>query len=132
VSFVDYGNSALRTDDVVLLRVGNLYIQYNRAKGYNIDTASPDTVTITHALGDNEVSTALAALKPLESFSSPNFGKTGTALVIQVCEVVKEAVGTLDYATVNIHFENQKSLCPRSSVDTDSLDVFPTSSPLIF
>ena len=56
VSFVHYSDSSdqMLDNDTVLIRIGSLYVQYNRAKSYNIDTDMPNTVTITHAIADDD------------------------------------------------------------------------------
>jgi hypothetical protein len=111
VAFVDYLNQDLQEEDAVLVRVGNLYIQYNRAKGYNAETnANQDKVTITEAEGSDQVSYALAGLSVGESYAYPNFENSAHDLIIEVC-----AMGELsfDYALLSIYsnYGFQTSVC---------------------
>ena len=49
VAFVDY-DKKLGSDDVVIIKIDNYYIQYNRAKGINADTGlHADLVSVTFA-----------------------------------------------------------------------------------
>jgi Gametolysin peptidase M11 len=114
VSFVDYGDESMKQNDMVLLRIGDMYLQYNRAKGYNSETVLPDTVTVTEGVGLSGRSYRLAALKQGESFVNTNYTKNGPALVIQVCTIFRQPIGTMDYADISIHLEDgvQQSACP--------------------
>lgn len=87
VSFVDYGHDAIREHDAVLLRIGNIYVQYNKAKGYNIDADRPNTVTLTEALYDSDVSDSLAALVTGQKYRYSNFLYKGFALVVEICSL---------------------------------------------
>lgn len=111
VSFVDYGSDELVESDLVLLRVGNLYIHYNRAKGYNLETKRADMVLITKAESDVDLSIAQAHLAAGQNFTYSNFTDTGTALVIEVCAI---AFNGVDYAVLNIFLDDgqQWSSCP--------------------
>jgi hypothetical protein len=111
VAFVDYLNQDLQEDDAVLLRVGNMYIQYNRAKGYNAESnANQDEVTITEAEGSGQVSYALAGLSVGESYAYPDFDNSGHDLIIEVCDMVELS---FDYALLSIHLDDgrQTSVC---------------------
>jgi hypothetical protein len=128
-SFVDYSlpSNVTSTKPVVLIRVGaSLYIQYNRAKGYNRDTPVPNRVTITQAWSDLENASRVAALAAGEVHVQRNYTtaddntassttSTGSvALVIQVCSMVRAPVGTMDYADISIHVDDgvHTSSCP--------------------
>jgi hypothetical protein len=107
VSFVHYSDDdQMYDDDVVLIRVGNLYIQYNRAKRYNIDADMPDTVTITHAVTDEDVSDRLSVLSHGEKFAYETFDEQNHILVIQVCSMVIADTSQIDYAIVRIYYDD--------------------------
>jgi hypothetical protein len=111
VAFVDYLNQDLKEDDAVLIRVGNMYIQYNRAKGYNAESnANQNEVTITEAEGNGEVSYALAGLTVGESYAYPDFDNSGYDLIIEVCDMVELS---FDFALLSIHLNDgrQTSVC---------------------
>ena len=96
VSFVHYSHAELQDDDVVLLRVGNLYINFNLAEDYNQDTDVPNTVTVTEADSDESLSFRRAALSRGESFIEDG-------VVIAVCDTFYFPQ-RLGYAMVSIHW----------------------------
>jgi hypothetical protein len=108
VSFVHYSDDeAMSSDDVVLIRIGNLYLQYNRAKLYNSDADLPNTVTITYSPSDEDVSDRLAALSDGELFEYPNFDDSGRTLVVHVCSMVQfESAYQFDYAIVRMYVDD--------------------------
>jgi hypothetical protein len=106
VSFVHYSSDALSDDDVVLIRIGNLYLQYNRAKLYNVDTDLPDTVTITYAASEEDASDRLAALSDGERWAYRNWDD-GHSLVVQVCSMEQfESASQFDFAIVRIYMDD--------------------------
>jgi hypothetical protein len=111
LSFVDYGNANAQANDMVLLRAGNLYLQYDRAKGYNSDAlnAYRDRVVIAESPGDLEISNFVAALAKGQSVTYPNFNGVDS-LIIEVCD---QLTGSYDYAVVSLHMDDgtQKSQC---------------------
>jgi Gametolysin peptidase M11 len=106
VSFVEYGNEAMQLDDVVLLRVGSLYIQYNRAKGYNVDAPEANRVTVTEGFVDGGLSVRVASLTAGEHYKLPNFESSGKALFIQVCAITQKSYGELDFADVSVFLDD--------------------------
>lgn len=101
-AFVDYDKTA--SDEPVLLNIGNLFfLQYNRAKSFNIDTEqAADEVTITRER-DNEGSKRITDLKEGQTFRKRNFAGTGKDLVIQVCERVDATdLHGVDYMSVSV------------------------------
>lgn len=137
VSFVDYKHQGLRRDHVILVKVGPFFIQYNRAKDYNIDSPEPEKVTVTQAWSDvwsdAVPSTLVASLSQGETYIHGNyrnatikndtsgFSASSLTLIIQVCKLVAQPSGVLDYADVSIHIvDNDKgdsvhsmiSFCP--------------------
>ena len=115
VSFVEYSHPHLRHDDLVLMKCGTLFIQYNRAKGYNIDSSEADRVTISEGFVDGALSTRVASLGSGESYHYPNFEGSGKELVVQVCGVTKELPGVIDYADVRVYMNDGSinSVCPK-------------------
>lgn len=111
---MDYGHPSLLTDDFVLVRVGNLYIQCNSAKGYNLDTPMPfrNRVVIAEANGNLEISTHLGRLGTGQQFIYPDFHGSAD-LIIHVCEQVR---GVLDYALISIYLSDgvQSTTCEQS------------------
>jgi Gametolysin peptidase M11 len=126
VSFVEYRNAALEPDDFVLLRAGSLYLQYNRAKGYNVDTSEANHVTVTEGFEDGGISVRIASLIEGDKVVIPNFDSSRRSLVIQLCVVTQERMGKLDFADLIIYIDNgngpmpctldQNVQCPRKSV----------------
>ena len=154
VSFVHYSDSSdpMLHTDAVLIRIGNLYLQYNRAKSYNVDADMPNTVTITHAIADDDVSDRLAALSAGEMFqylyststalNSPNQNRF---LIVQVCSALKYNTSQIDYATIRVYFSDEDNIqvlsdCKKEFIsqnrtgspsDDSDLPVSPTISPAI-
>jgi Gametolysin peptidase M11 len=149
VTFVDY-NKDLEQNDVVLIRVGKYYIQYNRAKGINVDTGMhANQVSITYAEDALSDSEAVVGLSAGETAIIPNFRKTGYALVVEVCEfgsigedpttasLTKQTIqrdpddSAIDYAWVSIHLENgeQQSQCGKIR---DPVEQQATLPPMTF
>jgi hypothetical protein len=105
VAFVDY-SKIQNGDGVVLMQIGQtIFLQYNRAKDYNIDTISSakDRVTVVEAASDTDISNYLAGLKSGEYYSIKNFESSSASLVIKVCDMGEE--GDVDYATVEISLQ---------------------------
>jgi hypothetical protein len=113
VSFVHYSDvdQDMFADDVVLIRIGNLYVQYNRAKRYNIGAEMPNTVTITHAVSNDAVSDRLAALSSGEKFVYIPFttSEKQNTLIVQVCSAVQFDTNPMDYAIIRIYYEDDSN-----------------------
>jgi hypothetical protein len=130
VGVVDYGVGILFDTDAVLLRVFDLYIQYNRAKAYNFETdlAHRDRVVVVEATALSDVSNLLASLSEGQSFSYQYavIDGEGRNLTIEVCAPAT----SLEYRMLSIHFDDgqQSSTCsdPVSSLQQVSL---PSSPP---
>jgi len=87
VTFVDYKNPLLDFNDVVLIRVGQYFLQYNRAKGINVDTAMfKDQVSITYARDHESDSEAMGGASVGNSIRLPNYWASGFDLVVEVCQ----------------------------------------------
>jgi hypothetical protein len=124
-SFVDYRNPNLDDSAVVLIRIGNLFLQFNEGKGYNVDTPAEarDKVIIAEAAGPGEVSQLLKGIAVGQAYVRPEFSDEGYDLVISFCDHVVAPYG---YAAVSIHMEDgvQTSVCgdPDSFGNAGGLD----------
>jgi hypothetical protein len=103
-------DTSLSEDDAFVVRVGNdLYLQYNRGTGYNVDTMFPNTVTITQDMGiDHDGSIHLAALSVGERYKFPNYSDKGHPLIIEVCQPPNSLPvdESGNFATISIHVDN--------------------------
>lgn len=127
-SFVDFNRADY--DEYVLIVVTNeLYLAFNLARDFNIDTEEKrNQVTIT-APGESG-SESLAGLKEQEAFRITNFQNTGKELVIEVCTRDRGKLGAY-MMWISVAFD--KSVCDQ--VDTDTvvkgyqLDIDMSESP---
>jgi hypothetical protein len=134
-SYVDYSNNELFLTDVVLIVFDDIYIQYNRAKGYNIDSIQPANVAITQANDTMSRSSALADLTAGQSFlynkrnNGTNDSNISDGIIIDFCNTSNTS-GSVDYAVISIYLDDglQLSKC-RQNVYTSTE---PTMSPSIF
>jgi hypothetical protein len=122
-AFVDYDKTP--ADGHVLIKVGNMFIQWNRAKSFNNETREHrDKVTIVYNFKKDKGSWLLGTVSPDEAkaFRFWNFLKTGFDLVIEACEA---SPGPPEFLKMSIHLDDgvQKSSC---GVD---LTPSPSSSP---
>jgi hypothetical protein len=103
-------DTCLSEDDAFVLRVGkDLYLQYNRGTGYNVDTTFPNTVTITQDMGiDHDGSILLAALSVGERYEFSNYSEKGHPLIVEVCRPQNSLPVDEyeDFATISIHVDN--------------------------
>jgi hypothetical protein len=112
LSFVDYQQQdqvATSPRAPVILRVGNLYIQYNAAKGYNIDEDESvrSRVTIVEAVDSDSISDLKAILGQGEVYVHQTGDGNGLPLVIEVCGLGIE--GSADLATLSIRLDSSLS-----------------------
>lgn len=148
VTFVDY-NKDLAVDDVVLIRVGPYFLQYNRAKGINADTGmDADRVSITYAPDHLADSENVAGIRAGQR-ASLRYRNTGYNLTVEVCEfgsssgedatssLAKQVIfgdngddTSFDYAWVSIHLKNgvQRSQCDQVRMP-QPLTLQPTPQP---
>lgn len=110
VGFVDYSSPNFNTNDVVLIKVENVVLQYNIARGYNIDTEKPNRVTVSYARTGTAVSSRLADLGGGDSYvyTYLDNNSVNKTVILEVCSLV---TSYLDYATVSIHPPNKESGC---------------------
>lgn len=110
-SFVDYSHPSLDANAVVLIRVGDLFLQYSEGKGYNVDTptVARDRVLIAQADGPSEVSQLIGGVAVGEYYSYVGY-TAEYDLVIEFCDQVVAPYG---YAAISIHVAdgNQTSVC---------------------
>ena len=92
-----------------------MFIQYNLAQSYNEDAEEPNTVTVTEAVGQEEVSIRLAALSSGESYAV--YDGTDRIFVVEVCSI-QNTVGRPPYAFVSIHRERDGSQCSEDRIST--------------
>lgn len=105
-TFVDYQKS-LQDEPVIVNIADQLFLQYNRAKEFNVDTEEKkDQVTIT-APGQGGTE-GLAGLDVKQQYTVQNFQNSGRTLVIDVCSKIVGANGE-DIALMSIAYD--KSLC---------------------
>ena len=135
VSFVDYGNSRIQKEDAVILRVGKLYLQYNKLKGYNLEYPDiyKDRVTIVEATADLDVSDYMGGVGDGESYTYTNYDGKGNDLIIRACAMKQEA-SELDYVELLIYLDDGQQNPSCSSFEalrkpTKSPTVSPTSGP---
>lgn len=121
--FVDYSNPGLQDEDYVLVRTGNLFIQFNLAESYNKDADEPNTVTITEAVGREEVSLRLAALREGESYSV--YQGTTKILDVEVCSIQMNQNNNPSYAYISIHGDGDASHCIQQEITNSNSNVVP-------
>jgi len=104
VSFADYKKPSLLDNDFVLLNIGDtVFLQYNYAKGYNIDVPKPyrNEVVITRASGALNISTHIGIVSIDRKMVFANFEGGEHDMVIEVCAQGKE--GDVDYTTLSVY-----------------------------
>ena len=124
VAFVDYESADPTNNEFVLLRVGEfLFLQYNRAKGFNAGTSlHPDKVVVVVGEG------GLVSFSVLRAGlgSGERYSWKGTT--VEVCSLFFGA-SSLDYADVSVYPSGGVSTCMFASAQPSSTMTFPTSSP---
>ena len=117
VAFVDYEEASTGRGENVLLRVDDMYLQYNRAKAFNSETRKHrDKVVIVQGEATVSVpSVFLSALGERQSFS-----RNGTTF--EMCSFVLG--GPADYVDMRIYPTGIVSQCP-----TATLREAPTPTP---
>jgi hypothetical protein len=130
VAFVDYDATAV--SEVVLIRVGNLFLQYNRARDFNEDTQEYANRVVVVSIPDpvstsTHLEAALAQNIAISTFAYPNFDDTGHDLIFKVCNQVEGP--RFDFVHVSIHLADgtQSSTC---SQPLPALAQTPSDSPL--
>ena len=131
VSFVHYSDSnLLLPDDVVLIKVGDWHIQYNRAKLYNVDAEEENAVTVTIASSEAVVSELSATLRAGQMYWEPESGDN--ILMVAVCEAVEFGDTQVDYAVVRFYYGSTSSainLCGTDSGTAVAPSTFENPAP---
>ena len=130
-AFTDYDETT-EGEHVVLLKVGNYYLQYNKAEKFNRGTRGAQNLISITSIVPNGNSNLTGTLglnthRAKSVFYIEDFLGTGFAMVIEACDQFE---GTPDYFTMSVHLENgiQTSYC-RGGVQTiDSPTGAPTST----
>jgi Gametolysin peptidase M11 len=91
-TFVDFKKTAM--DEVVLINIANqYYLEYNRAKGFNIHTehaVNQVSVTQPNSHGTNR----LAGLSAGAQYEVPNFNGSSQTLIIAACQTLTGSLGS--------------------------------------
>lgn len=115
VVFVDYEQADTGRNEYVVLRVDDLFLQFNRAKSFNAATGEHrDKVVLVS--GDATESVASVLLGGLEE--NQLFSRNG--VTFEVCSLVMEVVGGPDYADVQICPTGDQSTCPMQPLETSA------------
>jgi hypothetical protein len=123
-AFADYDLTP--EDKYVIIKVGDLYLQYNRAKKMNLETrekANQLTVTQERFEG-SELLGGIGANKTDKSnvFELANFTKGGDKLVIAVCQTVGGSSISPDYMVVSVSLNEAHCECDDAVYDTFRFD----------
>lgn len=116
-TFVDYDKTT--TEEFVIVNVANrFYLQYIRAKGFNIDTEQKaDQVTITEPFGSG--TTSHAGLRPGDRFEMANFVGSGRSLIVEACHTMIGSAGS-EIMTISVAMDT--TLCGTSETPSSLLD----------
>ena len=132
-AFVDYNKTP--NDGHVLIKVGNLFIQWNRAKSFNNETrAHRDEVTIVHNPDSNTGSFMAGTVSPnaTKVYRYTNYESSGFDLVIEACEA---SFGPPEFLKMSIHLADgiQTSSCGVDLTPTSESanSTMPSSTPSI-
>lgn len=133
-------------NDTVVIKLGDLFLQYEVAKEYNIDNPYGGRVSITYAQGMEVVSRVQALMLPGETFVYQYVDGNSTArgnatmdgfsivnrtylpnVIIQVCDMM---TGPFDFATINIYVDDgiPVSQCPETMHVPGFSPVIPSSN----
>jgi hypothetical protein len=91
-TFVDY-DKASSNEPVVVTLSDQYYIQYNRQKGFNIDTEQKqDQITVT-SRPDSVGTWSLAGLSPGDAWTVDDYMSSGKTLIVKACRTVTTSGG---------------------------------------
>ncbi len=121
-AFVDHDKTG--SDYTVLVQASsNIYLQFNRAKSYNVGTdMMQDQVVVVNDAGDKTV--LIAGLDAASSALSVS------SIVIQVCSINIGAESGIDYAVVAVANSNNNRMCDGAAVSSASSARPPTNAPI--
>ena len=123
-AFVDY-DKTVASEPVLINVADSLFVQYNRAKGFNVDTEDKQnmiTITETQAAGSN----SRGGLAVGDQLVFDNFNDSGSHLVIEACQSRTGSNAETDVMVVSVGFG--ASLCGSVQAPT-SAPVSPTRAP---
>jgi len=110
VGFVDYMKASIDRNEYVLIISGNLYIQYNLAKGFNFQVQEKaNMVTIATAPNSKSISTLLLSLSAKQFVVIDSY-------VIEACETVDASSTAPKYVELSVRLETQSSTCPNAKL----------------
>jgi Gametolysin peptidase M11 len=125
-TFVDLSSLQPERDWIVLLKVNDLYVVYNRQKMFNNETGEyPNKVTIVREL-DTEESTLVAGLT--EKYGSNVYRFTSNEsqrVTIQVCDHIYENLASAEHYTVAVGIDD----FPCNATKAKLISSHPTESP---
>lgn len=131
-AFTDY-NETRKGEHVVLMKVGNNYLQYNKAEKFNAGNRGSQnliTVTTTLDIGNSNLTGTLGfnVSNASSVFYIHNFLGSNYTMVIEACDQV---AGTPDYMVVSAYLDDgyQASYCRGGVQRTRAPSPFPSSSP---
>ena len=132
-AFVDYEFATSQSENV-LIKVGDLHLQYNRKKGFNSGTLEKaDKITVTEGKRENQASESLAGLGDAGTYRYTGFDGTND-LIIQVCGIYTNEIP--NYVRLSIFIEGPQSHgCDEvlssspTTTPSQSPSIFPTSKP---
>jgi len=122
-AFVDFDRTSTADRQYVLIKLNNLYIQFNRAKRFNIGTREAiDRVTVVSQ--ENKISQLRAHLGEGQQYK-------GDGYTIEVCtmQVLNYDDESTDYAELSIYVDGTRSGCLESVVVSESPSMFPSTEP---
>lgn len=132
-AFADYTDTTAG-EHVVLMKVGDYYLQYNRAKKHNAGTRGDQnkvTIVIRLPNGQTDLVGSLQATDPpteASFFYAEDFDGTGQTMVFEACAMVS---GPPDYIFMNVYLTGgkQSALCGMQPSTSPSASPKPSVSP---
>ena len=125
IAFVDAPSAT--GNDVVIIKVDNYYIQYNRAKGINSGTQEKrDELTVTQTNNLKSTSESITGLSATNKIFIFQHAK-GPARV-EFCQALKDASG-VDRVQVSVYLESVGSGCNSATLEQRSVPITPPPTP---
>jgi len=125
VGFVDYTKAATSRNEYVLVVVGQLYIQYNLAEGFNSEVKQKaNMVTIATAPDTRSESSMMLSL------SSNQFAVIGS-YTVEACAMVASTSTAPKYVTLSVRLNTQSSTCPGAALVSMKPTAQPSSVPTV-
>lgn len=119
---VAFTDAAQAPGSSVILKLNNVYMQFNRAKGKNTGTKEKQNeVVLVRGSQANEPTEVLAGLGSGESYSTDGY-------TIEVCSI---NYGSVDNAQISIFTDGGSSGCSTRGIGDSPTDT-PTSSPVSY